>query len=89
MEFEWDEAKRQSNIAKHGIDFARAQFIFDGRPLVTIPSRYLDEQRFVSTGIVEGRFLTVIWTIRDDKLRLVSARRSRNEEKREYRELYS
>ncbi len=41
MEFEWDEAKRESNLTKHGIDFPLAEMLFDGRPVITAPSAQL------------------------------------------------
>jgi len=38
MDFEWDEAKRLANLEKHGVDFLRAQMLFDGRPVITAQS---------------------------------------------------
>jgi uncharacterized DUF497 family protein len=88
MEFEWDEAKRRSNLAKHGVDFLRARALFDGRPVVTTVSRYPDEQRFLTTGEIDGRFYTVVWTQRGKNIRLISARRARDAEARDYRALH-
>jgi uncharacterized DUF497 family protein len=88
MEFEWDEAKRQANLAKHSFDFLRARVLFDGRPVVTTVSRYPDEQRFLTTGEIAGRFYTVVWTRRGDSIRLISARRARDAEARDYRALH-
>lgn len=88
MDFEWDEAKREANIDKHGIDCLRACLVFDGRPSVTFRSVFLDEERHLTTGIVAGRFLTVVWTARGDNIRLISARRARDAEKRAYRAVY-
>ena len=87
MEFEWDEAKRLSNIAKHGIDFFRAQSVFDGRPRTELISRRGDEERVVSTAELDGRIVTVVWTERRGAIRLISARGARDAEKREYRSL--
>jgi uncharacterized protein (DUF4415 family)/uncharacterized DUF497 family protein len=70
MEFEWDEAKRESNIAKHGIDFIDVQLVFDGCPVRTISSQRDQESRFATTSELEGVFVTVIWTIRESKLAL-------------------
>ena len=89
MEFEWDEDKRQSNIAKHGIDFDRAATLFDGRDVFESESAHSDEPRRQTTGIVDDRFMTVIWTRRDDAIRIISARRARTNEKRKYYENYS
>jgi uncharacterized DUF497 family protein len=88
MEFEWDEAKRQSNLAKHAIDFVRAELLFDGRPVVTTPSPYPGEERSLTTGIVDGLAITVIWTRRDGATRIISARRARDAETRTHRALH-
>jgi uncharacterized DUF497 family protein len=88
MTFEWDETKRQSNLAKHLVDFIDAQEIFDGRPVITVASHHAEEERFLTTGMVGDRIYTVIWTWRGDVIRLISARRSRDEERRAYRALH-
>ena len=88
MEFEWDEAKRLSNIAKHGLDFADIQDMFDGRPLAEKSLIRDGEHRVVSTGLLIGRFCTVVWTRRDNVLRIISARSARDNERRAYRALY-
>ncbi len=88
MEFEWDEAKRQSNLAKHGIDFVDVRHLFDGRPLITTRSAYRDEEHYSATGIINGRFVTVIWTRRNTTLRIISARRASDAETRSYRTLH-
>ena len=86
--FEWDEAKRLINLDKHEIDFLRMRLIFDGRPIVTATSVRSDEVRNVSTGVIDDRFYTVIWVWRGESVRLISARRSRDGEKRTYRALH-
>lgn len=88
MQFERDEGKRQINLAKHEIDFLLMRQLFDGRPIYTVLSRRGEEDRYVSTGIIDGRFYTVVWTWRTDAIRLISARRSRDGEKRAYRALH-
>lgn len=85
MEFEWDEAKRESNLTKHGIDFPLAERLFDGRPVITAPSVQVDEERFITTGEVNGRFVTSIWTWRGDVVRIISIRRARDEEEKRHR----
>lgn len=87
MSFERDDAKRQANLAKHGIDFLDARKLFDRRPVVTTRSTFLEEERFLTTGVIDGRFVTVIWTRRNDAIRIISARRARNAEKHRYRAL--
>jgi uncharacterized DUF497 family protein len=88
MEFEWDEDKRLRNIDKHDLDFLRVRLLFDGRPVFTARSKHLDEERWVTTGLVDGRFYTIIWTPRGDSIRFISARRARDAEERAYRALH-
>ena len=87
MPFEWDEDKQRSNLAKHGVDFFDMRSLFDGRPLLTKDSLYPGEDRFLSTGEVDGRTYTVVWTWRADTIRFMSARRARGGEDRAYRAL--
>ena len=87
-EFEWDEAKRLSNIQKHDIDFRRARSLFDGRPILISLVDHPDEVRLAATGVLDGRFATAFWTVRGRHIRLISVRRARNAERRQYRQLY-
>lgn len=84
MRFEWDDAKEEANIAKHDIDFDTAIDLFDGRAVIETQSAYPEEERWQRTGIVDERFMTVIWTRRGDVIRIISARRARTNEKRDY-----
>lgn len=76
--FEWDEAKRLSNIEKHGIDFVdvTATF-FDDQSLVYQSPVLSVEPRSVLIGEAHGRVIAVIFTVRDGVVRLISARRAR------------
>lgn len=88
MDFEWDEAKRRSNIAKHGFDFRRAIEIFDGRPRLDMASPRRGEVRTLSVAIFNERFAAVTWTWRgDDTIRIISVRRARRAEERQYRQI--
>ena len=89
MQFEWDESKRKSNLEKHNLDFALVSSLFDGRPVVTVESFRTEEERFATTGEIDRRMYTVIWTWRGSNIRLISARRARDAEKRDYRSLHS
>ncbi len=90
MEFSWDESKREWVLAQRGIDFERVAFsLFDGRPLLTVPAPRNDEERFLSIGSMEGRFFAVVWLWRDGSIRIVTARRARNAEEKQYRALYN
>jgi uncharacterized DUF497 family protein len=85
---QWNETKRLANLIKHQLDFIDAEVLFDGRPLVTEEARSDDEQRFKSTGSMDGVLRTLIWTWRDNERRYISFRSARDEEKRRYRQLY-
>ncbi len=86
MVFEWDEEKRLLNLKRHGIDFERAGQIFDGRPVITRATLRVGEDRWMTTGHLEGRYVTVIWTWRGERIRLISARRARDGEERAHRD---
>ena len=84
MEFEFDQEKSASNLAKHGIDFERAQSIWDEPDRLEIPARSVDEPRWQ----VIGRIGAVVWsafvTTREDRVRIISVRRARHEEEAAY-----
>jgi uncharacterized protein len=89
MEFEWSEAKRTPSCGAREIDFVRlAHDLFDGRPILTAPSSRDGEDRFVTIGPSDGRLFAVVWTWRGPAVRIITARRARDGEKRRYRALY-
>lgn len=88
MNFEWDEAKREGNFSKHGLDFIRAAELFDGRAMLTMDSPRGEEMRFRSTCAWEGVHLTVIRHLRDEARRIISLRRARDGEKPAYQSLF-
>ena len=85
--YEWDEAKRETNLEKHGIDFVDAVKVFKNHRL-TAQSDRGDEERFISIGPLGRRFIAVIYTIRGDAYRIISARRARDGEIRAYHESF-
>jgi len=85
---EWDEAKRLANLAKHGLDFVRADELFDGRPVLERVALSNDEPRIMTIGIIDGKYRTLIWTLRGNERRYISFRSARDEEKRQHRQLY-
>ena len=84
MEYEFDEQKSKGNKAKHGIDFIEAQMLWDDIDLLEIPARTDDEPRTVVIGRIGDKHWSAIITYRNEKIRIISVRRSRREE----RELY-
>jgi uncharacterized protein len=85
MDFEWDEAKNRRNLAKHGICFEEAARVFAGPTLREGDDRGAHgEIRFRVFGMVAGRLLCVVYTMRQDCVRIISARRASRAERRAY-----
>jgi hypothetical protein len=84
MEFEWDEAKREANLAKHGIDFLRARRVVEGPHEILSGRKVGREVRMLVAGLLNGVLITVIYTVRGDRIRIISARRASRDERREY-----
>jgi uncharacterized DUF497 family protein len=84
MEYEFDEQKSKVNKAKHGIDFVEAQTLWEDIDLLEIPARTDNEPRTIVIGRIGDKHWSAIITYRNEKIRIISVRRSRKEE----RELY-
>jgi uncharacterized DUF497 family protein len=84
--FQWDDAKAAKNYAKHGVTFEAARDVFDDPFALDWPdgNQDQDEQRFVTLGMVEGRLLFVVYTMRGDAIRIISARLAESFERRMY-----
>ncbi len=80
MEFEFDPDKSAANDAKHGINFTQAEDLWNDPLRVEVPARTADEARWLEIGQIEGRHWSAVITYRDERIRLISVRRSRNEE---------
>ncbi|MGD0089071.1 MAG: BrnT family toxin [Planctomycetota bacterium] len=80
MEFEFDERKSQANEAKHGIGFLEAQALWEDPQRIEIPARTEDEPRSLTVGIIGERHWSAVITYRGGKVRIISVRRSRDEE---------
>ena len=84
MDFECDPAKSAANLKKHGIDFIGAQELWSDPDRLEVPARSIDEPRVQ----VIGRIRDVVWsafiTRRGDRIRIMSVRRARDEEKAAY-----
>jgi uncharacterized protein len=80
VEFEFDPAKSASNLEKHGIDFTAAQALWQDVMRVEIPARTVDEARWLVIGQIRGKHWSVVVTYREQRVRIISARRSRKEE---------
>lgn len=80
MGFEYDQEKNTENRRKHGIDFEQAQSLWSDPMVVEIPARVTDEPRWVVIGKISSRHWSAVITRRGEKIRLISVRRSRDEE---------
>jgi uncharacterized DUF497 family protein len=84
MSFEYDPKKSSLNLKKHGIDFDGAQELWNDPDLLEIPARTVDEPRYLVIGKIGEKHWSAVITYRNERIRLISARRARQEE----RELY-
>lgn len=87
MNFEWDASKAALNLQKHGVAFEDAQNVF--YDLLRI-ERYDDrddycEDRWVTVGLVHYRLLSVAYTVRNETIRIISARKADSDEQKQYR----
>jgi len=83
--FEWDELKAKANKSKHGISFADTFAVFEDPNAVTLEDFRQSEQRFVTIGMdAFGRILVVVYTWREDNIRITSARKAVRYEVRQY-----
>ena len=80
MSFEFDPLKSESNRQKHGIDFEEAQALWDDEAFLEIPAKNLDEPRFLVIGKIKGKHWSAVITHRGENTRIISVRRSRDEE---------
>ena len=88
MEFEWDEAKRQAVLEKHGIDFVDLGRFFDGDVLYMAAASDV-EPREKAVGWSGRAWIAVIFTRRSGRIRLITARRARENERRAYRSVFN
>ncbi|MCD4776991.1 MAG: BrnT family toxin [Candidatus Aegiribacteria sp.] len=80
MLFEYDTRKSKKNEEKHRIDFEKAQKLWDDPDLIEIPARTEDESRYMVIGMIDRILWSGIITYRDSSIRIISVRRSRDEE---------
>ncbi|WP_071191307.1 BrnT family toxin [Trichormus sp. NMC-1] len=85
LQFEWDENKRLNNIRKHGINFVDALIIFENDNVIIEDDRFnYNEQRFIALGLLQGWVIVIVYTEREDIIRIISARKATKYEQRTY-----
>ncbi len=81
MRFSWHEPKRLVTLEKRGLDFADAEFIFDG-PTFTFEDDRRDygEQRWVTLGLLGNKVIVLVHTETEDEIRIISMREAEKDE---------
>lgn len=80
VEFEFDKDKSKANLQKHGIDFQAAQEMWKDPYLLEIKAKSEDEQRFLLIGRIGEKHWSAVVTYKNERIRLISVRRSRKKE---------
>lgn len=85
MQYEWDEAKRRSNIQKHGIDFIGIEAVFAGKTATIMNDRFdYGESRFITVGLLSGRVVVIAHTETQEVIRIISVRKATKNEEASY-----
>jgi uncharacterized DUF497 family protein len=83
--YEWDEGKRAVNLERQGLDFARADLVFEsGLKLTVVSEKVGEEPRFVDYAEFEGVLVALVYTFRNDAVRIISLRSAKRKERRAY-----
>ena len=86
MNFEYNLSKSKSNKLKHGLDFGEAQVIWDDPDRLLVPARTQGEPRFLLIGKIKDKHWSAVYTMRGETVRIISVRRSRENEVNKYEE---
>ena len=85
MKFEWDEAKRQSNLHKHHLDFADAKTVFAGATFTFEDDRFeYSEDRYITLGLLRDIVVVIAHTERAEVIRVISMRKATKNEQEIY-----
>jgi uncharacterized DUF497 family protein len=83
--FHWDEAKRRSNLLKHGFDFADAAALFNGTTFTREDTRFpYSEQRFITLGLLQTNVMVLVHTESRNTLRIISLRKATTRESQKF-----
>ena len=80
MEFEFDSAKSMSNLVKHGISFNDAKKLWRDPKVTVARAKEVVEPRWIAIACFDGKHWSAVFTYRGERIRLISARRSRAKE---------
>ncbi len=82
--FEWDDVKARSNLSKHDVSFEIARAVFDDPNRTEEPDDDPDEERWIATGMASEKCLVVVFTERNGRTRIISARKANVHEQSDY-----
>jgi uncharacterized DUF497 family protein len=82
--FEFDQNKSESNNSKHGISFETVRKLWKDPNRVEIPTKWVDESRILLIAKLEKEIWAAIFTLRNNRIRIISVRKARNNEKKVY-----
>lgn len=82
--FEYDESKSNLNKLKHGLDFETAKKLWSDSNLVEVAVTFSKEIRVLITGMIDNKLWTAVITQRGSRVRIISVRRARKNEEKEY-----
>ena len=83
--FEWDEEKNRKNFEKHGFSFDDAEEVFNSPTITFVDERYnYDEVRQVTLGAYKERIVFIVYTLRENRIRLISMRKANAREQKIY-----
>lgn len=87
MIFEWDDAKSEQNVSKHGLSFNMAEQVFDGPCLTSEDLRFdYEERRFITFGFLEARVVVIAYAVRSETVRIISMRKADKGERKLFEE---
>ena len=81
--YEWDEAKRQTNLAKHGVNFAAMEAFEWGTAVIDLDDSQ-EEERWIAKGFIGEVLHLVVYTERGNTIRIISLRKARLRERKSY-----
>lgn len=84
MEFEWDERKASANLHKHRIDFHDAIQVFLDPNRLDDEDYSTSEDRYRTIGLMRGRVIFVVYAWREERIRIISARKATKHERQKY-----
>ncbi len=86
--FEWDDDKARANWNKHRVTFEEARAVFDDPNRIEVLDENPNEERLNTTGLANGTCLIVISTERNQRTRIISARKANKHEQAEYFQIH-